>query len=100
MKKYVKRPVEVSAVQLTFENIYQVQDWANSIMPADKQIMLSFIEDSDLNWRPDGLLLFTKEGIMLCMIGDYLIKEPFPTDDRMFYPCKPDMFELTYIEQE
>ncbi len=35
---------------------------------------------------------------MKCSIGDYLIKEPFPTDDRMFYPCKEDMFALTYDE--
>ena len=29
-------------------------------------------------------------------IGDYVIKEPFSTDDRKFYPCKPDIFEKTY----
>jgi hypothetical protein len=28
--------------------------------------------------------------------GDYVIREPFPTDDRRFYPCKPDIFEATY----
>lgn len=28
-------------------------------------------------------------------IGDYIIKEPFPTLDRKFYPCKPNIFEKT-----
>lgn len=93
--KFRKKPIEIEAMQVTFENIYDVQDWANAIMPEDKQITLSF-SDNDNNWTVDGLLIPTKEGLMLCSMGDYLIKEPFPTDDRMFYPCKPDMFELTY----
>ncbi|WP_343668691.1 hypothetical protein [Chitinophaga sp.] len=96
MKKFRKKPVEIEAMQLTIDNIYEVQDWANSIMPSDKQITISFLEEDDLNWRPAGLNIPTKEGIMLCCFNDYLIKEPFPTDDRMFYPCKPDMFDLTY----
>jgi hypothetical protein len=28
--------------------------------------------------------------------GDWIIKEPFPTTDRKFYPCKRDIFEKTY----
>jgi len=97
MKKYVKRPVEIEAAQVTMANIYEVQSWANNIMPEDKKIRLAFSDDED--WSVLGLIIPTKEGDMLCSIGDYLIKEPFPTDDRMFYPCKPDMFELTYIEK-
>jgi hypothetical protein len=33
---------------------------------------------------------------MKAMPYDWIIKEPFPTDDRCFYPCKPDIFEKTY----
>ena len=43
-----------------------------------------------------NLLIKTKEGEMKADIGDYVIKEPFSTDDRKFYPCKPDIFEKTY----
>lgn len=101
MKTYIKRPVEIEAVQITLGNIYEVQDWANSIQPADKQIRTHFEDDGTdpENWMVRGLIIPTKEGDMLCSIGDYLIKEPFPTDDRMFYPCKPDMFNLTYMEK-
>ena len=95
MKKYVKRPVEIEAVQLTADNSEEVKAWANSIQPSDKQVYHEF--DGGMVWQ--GLVIPTKEGNMLCSVGDYLIKEPFPTDDRMFYPCKPDMFELTYMEK-
>lgn len=43
-----------------------------------------------------SLLIDTKEGVMKAMPGDYIIKEAFPTGDRDFYPCKPDIFENTY----
>ena len=33
---------------------------------------------------------------MLASNGDWIIREPFPTDDRKFYPSKPDIFEATY----
>lgn len=106
MNKYTKKPIEVEAVQVTEGNITQVQEWANRIMPEDKQILISkvhpYTEDGVPSAEEDvyiaGLLIPTKEGEMLCGIGDYLIKEPFPTYDRMFYPCKADMFTLTYDE--
>ena len=28
--------------------------------------------------------------------GDWIIKEPFPTGDRDFYPCKNEIFVNTY----
>jgi hypothetical protein len=38
----------------------------------------------------------TKEGVMTISPGDYVIREPFPTNDRQYYPCKPSIFEQTY----
>ena len=43
-----------------------------------------------------SLLIETKEGTMKAMMGDWIIKEPFPTGDRDFYPCKNDIFINTY----
>lgn len=43
-----------------------------------------------------SLIIETKEGFMKAMPGDFIIKEPFPTGDRDFYPCKPDIFHQTY----
>jgi len=95
IKTFVKKPIPVEAIQLTEENIFEVAKWANSIQPSDKQVT---IETTD-NFQSICLVIPTKEGNMICSIGDYLIKEPFPTDDRMFYPCKPDMFAKTYQEK-
>jgi len=91
MAKFRKKPVEIIAHQLTNSNFIDLLDWANTIQPADKKILFAY-ENGEFT----GLHIPTKEGVMLCAFGDYLIKEPFPTDDRMFYPCKADMFELTY----
>lgn len=41
-------------------------------------------------------IIHTLEGDMKASAGDWIIKEPFPTGDRKFYPCKPDIFEKTY----
>ena len=46
-----------------------------------------------------GLVIKTSEGDMLANIGDWIIKEPFDKE-RMFYPCKPDIFEKTYEQVE
>jgi len=43
-----------------------------------------------------GLVIKTSEGDMLANIGDMIIKEPFDKN-RMFYPCKPDIFKKTYL---
>jgi hypothetical protein len=43
-----------------------------------------------------GLIIKTNEGDMAASIGDWIIKEPFPTSDRKFYPCKLAIFEKTY----
>lgn len=41
--------------------------------------------------RYTKLSILTKEGEMLISEGDFVIKEPFPTPDRKFYPCKPEI---------
>lgn len=45
---------------------------------------------------PEGITIQTREGDMLAGVGDWIIREPFPTGDRKFYPCKPDIFAATY----
>ncbi len=43
--------------------------------------------------------IITSEGLMRVNVGDYIIKEPFDKE-RMFYPCKPDIFKQTYEKVE
>src|SRR5574343_1937154 len=44
----------------------------------------------------DTIVIDTREGAMAAASGDWVIREPYPTDDRCFYPCKPDIFAQTY----
>jgi hypothetical protein len=85
--KYRKLPVEIEAFPFTDENKNQVYSWASEIQ---MNIRPGFEGDKSCLKVP------TLEGEMICSLGDYLIKEPFPTDWRKFYPCKPDIFNKTY----
>lgn len=96
IKKYVKKPLVIEALLWDGEN---------------HEEMYGFLEGGELTYTTDygknfyidhervngGLVIKTSEGDMLARIGDYIIKEPFDKE-RMFYPCKPDAFHLTYEE--
>ena len=85
--KYRKKPVVIEAMQFTEKTKNRVYSWASEIQ---QNITPSFQDGNPC------LLVPTLEGEMVCSLGDYLIKEPFPTDWRKIYPCKPDIFEKTY----
>lgn len=92
--KVRKKPVEVEAVQLTWENWSEICEFAN----------VGKLEDgrptgTDKNEAgeplPDGgpgLLIPTLEGLHLARPGDWIIKGV----KGEFYPCKPDIFAATY----
>jgi hypothetical protein len=85
--KYRKKPVLVEAVQFTDDQKDFVYQWAS--------LCQMNIQSSTKDNKP-VLLIPTLEGEMICELGDYLILEPFPTDWRKIYPCKPDIFAKTY----
>ena len=88
MPIFRKTPVEVEAFQFTDETKNQVYALATSIQ---QNVYAGF----DENNKPI-MNIPTLEGEMTCSLGDYLIKEPFPTDSRKLYPCKQEIFEQTY----
>ncbi|NFG31419.1 hypothetical protein FDC58_04790 [Clostridium botulinum] len=90
IRRFRKKPVEIEAVQFTDKNKDQVYHWATEI-----QMNISHSWDKD---NKPCLIVPTLEGEMICSLGDYLIKEPFPTDWRKIYPCKEDIFKKTYEE--
>jgi hypothetical protein len=85
---FIKKPIQVEAVQFTDENKGQIYHWA-------KQLQNNVYHSFDKNNKPI-LIIPTLEGDMQCSIGDYLIVEPFPTDWRKLYPCKESIFKSTY----
>lgn len=90
--KYIKRRIEVEARQFTHQLKDHVFRWA-------KEFQMNIYPAWDEDNKP-CIRIPTNEGEMTCKLGDWLIKEPFPTNDRKLYPCKPDIFEQTYEPAE
>ena len=81
MSKYRKLPVEIEALQSTWNNRSHVLDFINK----DKNIDISFGLD-------EFVMIETLEGTMKASIDDYIIRGV----QGEFYPCKPDIFQATY----
>jgi hypothetical protein len=77
MGYYRKKPVVIEAIQLVDENLVQ---------------LLEFCGDKIKSHPMIGVVIETLEGDMLASKGDYIIKGV----KGEFYPCKPDIFEMTY----
>jgi uncharacterized protein YeeX (DUF496 family) len=83
MPKYVKKPITIEAVQWKGDNRKEIFDFCN------KCYFNTDFETQDLK-----LIIQTLEGTMEASVGDYIIKGI----QGEFYPCKPDIFKLTYDE--
>ena len=81
MKKFVKKPVVVEAIQYNGENIAEIEIFIGKKLP--------FVTSSNDNIQ---LVISTLEGDMKASKNDYVIKGV----NGEFYPCKPDIFEKTY----
>jgi ribosomal protein L32 len=77
--KYRKKPVVIEAVELKFSTDSQdeIIQWSNNTIQKGLD---------------GGLRIPTLEGIMVANTGDYIIRGV----KGEFYPCKPDIFEMTY----
>lgn len=93
--KFRKLPVEIEAEKFTNQNKDKIFYWASSLQ---MNIYPSF--ETNNGEKLPCLVIPTLEGEMICSMGDYLIVEPFPNNNRKLYPCKPDIFEKTYEKCE
>jgi len=83
MAKFRKKPVVIEARQfLGDENAKDILDW---IHLTDNMATYHFKEGQ-------ALMLFTLEGWIQASPKDWVIKGV----KGEFYPCKPDIFEMTY----
>ena len=82
MSVYRKKPVEIEAIQWDGFNAAELIAFAGDNIEVDQ--------------KNGQVRVVTHEGIMIASPEDYIIKEPNPTDDRKFYPCKEDIFHKTY----
>ena len=94
--KYKKKPVIIDAVQWTGTNQREMFDFLTQDTFKEEYMTVSgdhfYIDHSKVK---GGLVIKTSEGDMNVNIGDYVIKEPFDKE-RMYYPCKEDIFHQTY----
>ena len=74
--RYRKKPVVIEAVQWLYTNTDEIVKFAGN----------------DVDTMHGGLIIHTLEGDMRASVGDYIVKGV----NGEFYPCKPDIFELTY----
>jgi hypothetical protein len=81
--KYRKKPVVIEAMQIKSDNVSSVLQWINGI-----SVSAAGYDDNDMPF----ITINTLEGKMTGQLGDFIIKGV----KGEFYPCKPDIFKLTY----
>jgi hypothetical protein len=83
VKKYIKKPIEIEAIQYLTENVQQVSkfigDFPHKIIESENIIIIS-----------------TLEGEHIVRHGDFVIRGIYDE----YYPCKPDIFNASYTEVE
>ena len=84
VQNYRKKPVEIQAIKLERDNVDAAHVFAFG-KPISMRVR-TMIEE----WG--GMPIQTLEGVMVASFGDYIIKGVMGE----FYPCKPDIFDMTY----
>jgi len=87
VKKYVKKPIPVEAVLLSFENIFKVKEWIESY-----GIRCKILEEND---GEICLMIETLEGDMIAKPEKHYIVKGIKNE---FYPVEKSIFEETYEE--
>lgn len=82
--KYVKKPVEIEALQI-FGNITEIKEFIGNNGDA-------YITQVGVHSPVTVVIIHTLEGDMRATDGDYIIKGV----KGEFYPCRKDIFEETY----
>lgn len=85
IKKYRKKPVEIEAIQYIENNVEEVEEFVGNQLLRYNNTQ----EENDYS-----LGIPTLEGITKASVGDYIIRGV----RNEFYPCKPEIFRITYDE--
>ena len=94
IKKYIKKPVQIEAIQLTKDNIIEVFIFLDETNYKETKSAEELEDFSQMMLKQGYIEIETLEGIMKANFGDYIIKGV----KGEFYPCKPDIFIATYEE--
>jgi hypothetical protein len=94
IKKYVKKPVEIEAIQLKEDNIIEVFDFLDEANYKETKSAEELENFSQMILKQGYIEIETLEGYVKASFGDYIIKGV----KLGFYRCKPDIFQATYEE--
>jgi hypothetical protein len=95
IQKFRKKPVVIEAIQWNGNsNRMEIEKFVGRELKTELESETAYVVGKGAPIF--SLLIETKEGVMKAFRGDWIIKEPFPTGDRDFYPCKNDIFVNTY----
>lgn len=94
IKKYIKKPVEIEAIQLKEDNIIEVFEFLDGANYKETKSVEELEDFSQMMLKQGYIEIETLEGIMKASFEDYIIKGI----KGEFYPCKPDIFQATYEE--
>lgn len=91
--KYRKKPVVIDAIQWdgTDASTRQILEFRGQEVADDAMTQDKFYEYCEFV-KEYGMAIQTLEGVHIASIDDYIIKGV----KGEFYPCKPDIFEMTY----
>lgn len=96
MKKYIKKPVAIEAVEWTGENLFEVITFTDGKPELNLMVAKDGWDSYQRLVDMDGLKIYTLEGVMRAAIGDFIIKGV----KGELYPCKPDIFKQTYYTEQ
>jgi len=103
MPMYRKKPVVIEAVQLRWDTWNEVCDFAPVGENGCCGVYVNPDNIEEFSTNPSygakdliGLIIPTLEGNMLAVEGDWIIRGV----KGEFYPCKPDIFEISYEEAD
>ena len=94
IKKYIKKPVQIEAIQLKEDNIIEVFDFLDGANYKEIKSAEELEDFSKAMLEQGYVEIETLAGMMKASFGDYIIKGI----KGEFYPCKPDIFQATYEE--
>ena len=86
--KFRKKPIVIDAVQWNGKNFDEIMNF----MQYFHGNKFNYENAEEQAYKTKQLTIQTDEGLMTASLNDWIVKGV----KGEFYPCKPDVFELTY----
>jgi hypothetical protein len=90
--KFRKKPVEVEAMQWTGNNSFSIMSFVGQQLEWTEPPHGMELDNDHIPPEAYTIIIPTLEGDMKASKGDWIVKGV----KGEFYPCKPDVFEMTY----